>query len=210
MKATARLLPLALLLALCRPAAAQEPDIPALPAPSQPAPSQQAPREPWLFLGPRAGLTWVMAEAGRFDEEMDDAYAGGRSYFPLYSELGFGLAQHFRLRPGAYRLILQETLLLAGLDQNFVLPSLGLRIGVHLPVGLEAGLGPELPFSPGRGLQPALVYALGWRFALKSASLPVLLLLSPRPEDRLPRLTLLSGVDFELLPAPRRKTPFNY
>ncbi len=178
---------------------------------SLPAAAQEAQgREPWLFVGPRVGATWAMTSVSRFDQELEATYGGGREYFPLYSQLGFSLAQHFRLRPGEYRLIVQEQVLLSGLDQNCVLPSLSLLVGVHVPLGLEAGLGPELTFSPLRGVQPTLVYALGWRFSLKATSVPVLLMLSPLPEDRIVRLTLLSGVDFELLPKPRRKAPFNY
>ena len=195
MKAQARILLAALILTICLPAAAQEREA----------------AEPWLFVGPRAGVTWALTSASRFDQELQEQYPGERSYFPLYSQLGFSLAQHVRLHPSGSRLMIQEGALLSGLDQNYALPALNLLVGVHFAPGVEASLGPELTFPPSGGVQAALVYAVGWRFSLKAASVPVLLVLSPLPEDRLARLTLLSGIDFELLPKiQRKKTPFNY
>lgn len=205
MKAQARILLAILTLTICLPAAAQEREA------GEPAAQEPAAREPWLFVGPRAGVTWAMASASRFDQELQALYGSGHTYFPLYSQLGVSLSQHLRLRPSGYRLIIQEGALLSGLDQNYALPAVHLLLGVHLPLGVEAGLGPELTFPPSGGVQAALVYALGWRFPLKGASVPLLLVFSPLPEDRLPRLTLLSGIDFELLPKiQRKKTPFNY
>ncbi len=195
MKAQARILLAILTLTICLPAAAQEAES----------------KEPWLFVGPRAGVTWAMTSASRFDQELQTLYPSGRSYFPLYSQLGLSLSQHLRLRPSGYRLMIQEGALLSGLDQNYALPTLNLLVGLHFALGVEASLGPELTFPPNGGVQAALVYAVGWRFSLKAASVPVLLVFSPLPEDRLARLTLLSGVDFELLPKiQRKKTPFNY
>jgi hypothetical protein len=195
MKAQARILLAALILTICLPATAQEREA----------------AEPWLFVGPRAGVTWALTSVSRFDQELQEQYPGERSYFPLYSQLGFSLAQHVRLHPSGSRLMIQEGALLSGLDQNYALPALNLLVGVHFSSGLEASLGPELTFPPSGGAQAALVYAVGLRFSLKAASVPVLLVLSPLPEDRLARLTLLSGIDFELLPKiHRKKTPFNY
>jgi hypothetical protein len=205
MKARTGILLAALTLTICLPAAAQERGA------GEPAAQEPAAHEPWLFVGPRVGVTWAMTSASRFDQELQELYSGEHSYFPLYSQLGLSLAQHLRFGPGGWRLILQEEALLSGLDQNYALPSLSLRVGVHMPLGLETGLGPEITFPPKGGVQAALVYALGWRFSLKAASVPVLLVLSPLPEDRLARLTLLSGIDFALQPKiPREKTPFNY
>jgi hypothetical protein len=205
MKAQARILLAILTLTLCLPAAAQEREA------GEPAAQEPAAKEPWLFVGPRAGLTWAMTSASRFDQELQELFSGTRSYFPLYSQLGLSLAQHLRLRPGGSRLVIQEAALLSGLDQNYALPALNLLVGVHFAPGVEASLGPELIFPPSGGVQAALIYALGWRFPLKAASVPVLLVFSPLPEDRLARLTLLSGIDFELLPKiHRKKTPFNY
>jgi hypothetical protein len=195
MKAQARILLAALAMLLCLPAAAQ----------------QAQAREPWLFVGPRVGVTWAMTGISQFDQEFQALYSAERSYFPLYSQLGLSLAQHLRLRPSGFRLTIQEGALLSGLDQNFALPSVNLLVGVHLHFGLEASLGPELTFPPDGGVQPALIYTLGWRFPFNKASVPVLLVFSPLPDDRLARLTLLSGIDFELLPKiSRKKTPFNY
>ena len=178
-----------------------------------PASAQEAqPREPWLLVGPRAGLTWALADAGVFDNALQEVYPSSRSYFPLYSEFGLSLAQHVRLPPGSFRLTIQEAFLLRGLDQNYALPALSLLVGLHWAPGLEASLGPELTIPPDGQVQLALVYTVGWRFSFKGASLPVLLVLSPLPQDRLGRLSLLSGIDFAFrpkLPA-RKKTPFNY
>ncbi len=180
-----------------------------------PAAAQEAqPKEPWLLVGPRAGLTWVMADAGVFDKALQEVYPSERSYFPLYSELGLSLAQHVRLPPGKFRLTIQEEFLVRGLDQNYALPALSLRVGLHREPGLEASLGPELTFPPNGNVQLALSYTLGWRFSFKGASLPLLLVLSPLPQDRLGRLSLLSGIDFAFRPKlpkiSRKKTPFNY
>ena len=193
--ATCSLLPV-LALALCLPASAQEPEA----------------REPWLLVGPRAGITLAMADPGVFDQALQELSPGERSYFPLYSEFGLSLAQHLRLPPGGFRLTIQEAVLVRGLDQNYALPALNLLVGVHLARGLEASLGPELTLPPNGPVQLALIYTLGWRFSFTGASVPVLLVFSPLPQDRLGRLSLLSGVDFAFRPKlpSRKKTPFNY
>ncbi len=180
-----------------------------------PAAAQEAqPKEPWLLVGPRAGVSWVMADAGVFDKALQELSPSERSYFPLYSELGLSLAQHVRLPPGKFRLTIQEALSVRGLDQNYALPALSLLVGVHRAPGLEISLGPELIFPPNGEVQLALIYTLGWRFSFKGASLPLLLVLSPLPQDRLGRLSLLSGIDFAFRPKlpkiSRKKTPFNY
>ena len=92
-----------------------------------PAEEQESP--PWLWLGPRIGVTGVISKASEFDDIIQEFFPKSRKYFPLYSEIGVAVEQRIRIGDSGYRLFLQERILVGGLDQTAVLPSLSLLLG---------------------------------------------------------------------------------
>ncbi len=178
-----------------------------------PAAEEQSP--PWLWLGPRIGVTGVISKASEFDDIIQEFFPKSRKYFPLYSEIGVAVEQRIRIGDSGYRLFLQERILVGGLDQTAVLPSLSLLLGFSTPFGLEIGLGPEFSLdskSDGAVIAPAMVYSLGWSFRTSGGTrIPVVFSAVPIPPEGKPRLSLLTGLDFGLsFKREKKKTPFNY
>ena len=178
-----------------------------------PAEEQESP--PWLWLGPRIGVTGVVSKTSDFDSIIQELFPKSRQYFPLYSEIGLAVEQRIRIGGGGYELFLQERILVGGLDQTVVLPSLSLLLGFSTPFGLEIGLGPDFSLeskSDGAVIAPAMVYTLGWSFfTAEGVKIPVVFSAVPIPPEGKPRLSLLTGLDFGLrFKREKKKTPFNY
>ncbi len=174
-------------------------------------------KPPWFFAGFRLGLTGAIADPGDFTRYVQSVFPGYRQYFPLYTQIGLALEQQVPLSFASGQLVVQELVLVSGLDQNFALPLLGLLLGYRFPFGLAVGLGPELTLGRQDAsivLLPALMYSVGWYFNVGDFSIPILLLYSPLPPDRKMKFTLLSGFDFGVrIRLPKRekeKSPFNY
>jgi hypothetical protein len=185
------------------------------PAPS-PAPAQPpaAPRPPWLFLGPRIGISGEISQPSDFNDTIQRFFPTGHSYFPVYSQIGVDLSERISLAQTGYHLFFSQLLTVSGLDQNFALPVLDLLLGAMTPFGLEAALGPQLELANDGSstyLAPSMVYAVGWRFSISGLSLPVMLFVDPLPPTRRVRLTVLAGVDYGFTPpGPKPPSPFNY
>jgi hypothetical protein len=176
--------------------------------------------EPWLYFGPRVGLTGAIVSAQEdFDAIIQAIFPRSESYFPLYTQLGLSLQERISLGPSGYRLLVKQWMLVGGLDQNFAYPLGALMLALGFPFGLEVGLGPALSMQHEAGslkVAASLVYTAGWVFSLGKVEIPVLLLADPLPGDRKARLTVISGIDFGFRPKPpekkekRKKPPFNY
>ena len=178
-----------------------------------PAEEQESP--PWLWLGPRIGVTGVVSKTSEFDDTIQQFFPKSRQYFPVYSEIGMAVAQRIRIGGGGYQLFLQERILVGGLDQTVVLPSLSLLLGFSTPFGLEIGLGPDFSLeskSDETVIAPAMVYTLGWSFfTAEGVKIPVVFSAVPIPPEGKPRLSVLTGLDFGLrFKREKKKTPFNY
>ncbi len=174
-------------------------------------------KPPWLYAGFRLGLTGAIADPVDFTNSVQAVFPGYRQYFPLYTQIGLALEQQVPLSFASGQLVVQELVLVSGLDQNFALPLLGLLLGYRFPFGLAVALGPELTLGRQDAnivLLPALMYSVGWYFNVGDFSIPILLLYSPLPPDRKMKFTLLSGFDFGVrIRLPKRekeKSPFNY
>lgn len=199
------------------PAPAQPPAAPsATPAQSPAAPSAApaAPRTPWLFLGPRIGISGEISQPSDFNDTIQRFFPTGHSYFPVYSQIGVDLSERISLAQTGYHLFFSQLLTVSGLDQNFALPVFDLLLGAMTPFGLEAALGPQLELANDGSstyLAPSMVYAVGWRFSISGLSLPVMLFVDPLPPTRRVRLTVLAGVDYGFVPpGPKPPSPFNY
>ena len=178
-----------------------------------PAEEQESP--PWLWLGPRIGVTGVISKPSDFDDVIEELFPKSRKYFPVYSEIGLAVEQRIRIEGKGYQLFLQERILVGGLDQTVALPSLSLLLGVSTPFGLEIGLGPDFSLeskSDGAVISPAMVYALAWTFFIsEGVKIPVVFSAVPIPPEGKPRLSVLTGLDFGLnFKREKEKTPFNY
>lgn len=172
-------------------------------------------KAPWLWIGPRVGLTGVAASPEDFDSLIQEIYSSERQYFPLYSRIGLSVEQRIPLEQSKSYLSVQELIFVGGLDQTVALPFISLLINFHAALGLEAGLGPEFSLKSENGgpvLSPALVYALGWTFTFGKISLPVTFSSVPISPDGKPTFTLTAGLDFGLKFEPKEKEalPFNY
>jgi hypothetical protein len=161
--------------------------------------AQDEDKEPWFWVGPRVGLTGVIATLEDFNGFIQAMYPSERSYFLLYSQIGLGVEQRIRLGESKSHLSFQEVLLVGGLDQNIALPSFTIFMAFQSSFGLVFGLGPEIGI---RGEEEKIVptlslfYALGWNFSFRGITIPVILTVVPTPFERKPRLSLLSGLTF--------------
>ncbi|MBA7633384.1 hypothetical protein ES703_40950 [subsurface metagenome] len=155
-----------------------------------------------LIFGPRVGISYIMANPDDFNDSVQEVFPDkNRKYFPVFTQFGINLEQRIRLGGTRSHFAFQEVLLIGGLDQNIVLPALNLLIGFRSHAGLEFGLGPNITMSratEGPGVTVSVVYAVGWTFAFKNVFVPVDLCIVPTPSDGHPRLTLLTGFNFEV------------
>jgi hypothetical protein len=178
-------------------------------------PAEEQGSPPWLWLGPRIGITGVVSKPADFNDVIQEFFPKSRQYFPAYSEIGLAVEQRIRIEGSGYQLFLQERILAGGLDQTVVLPSLSLLLGFSTPFGLEIGLGPDFSLeskSDETVIAPAMVYTLGWSFfTAEGVKIPVVFSAVPIPPEGKARLSLLTGLDFGLrFKREKKKTPFNY
>jgi hypothetical protein len=152
-----------------------------------------------VLFGPRAGITYVAADPDSFTTSVNDIYHTNNDYFPLFSEIGLSVQQHIRISTTESYFTFQELLLIGGLDQNIVLPSISLLLGYVSPFGLNVGLGPYLTLqgSEGKaGIAASMVFKAGWTFRIHDVALPVSFTIVPLPGNDMPILKLLTGLDF--------------
>jgi hypothetical protein len=176
---------------------------------------QEKDSPPWLWLGPRIGITGVISKTSEFDENIQEFFPKSRQYFPVYSEIGVAVEQRIRIGESGYQLFMQERVLAGGLDQTVVLPSLSLLLGFSFPFALEIAVGPDFSLeskSGGAVISPAMAYSVGWCFFTdEGAKIPVVLSAVPIPPEGKPRFSILTGLDFSLkAKREKKKTPFNY
>lgn len=133
--------------------------------------------------GPRVGFGFV---AGIPRTELEDRY-GVR---PLVTEFGWQFEQLVLPRPGAVNFVVEEVVLLGGLDQGSVLPSVRASVGIRHPAGLAVGVGPSLsPYGLGVG------FSVGVNLRYGTVTLP--LSLSAVRNGDATRVTLLGGFAIE-------------
>lgn len=175
---------------------------------------QEEASPPWLWIGPRIGITGVIVKPSDFDDRIQQLQPKSGDYFPLYSEIGLAIEQSILLGEKRHRLFVQERILVGGLDQAMALPSLSLILGYRVASGLQIGLGPDFSLESNGGdaeLAAAMVYTLGWCFTLDGKKIPLILSAVPIPPEGKPRLSILTGLDFGFsFEREEREPPFNY
>jgi hypothetical protein len=156
-----------------------------------------------ILYGPRVGVSYIVADPDQFNESIQRLFPDSeRKYFPIITQFGLSVEQRIRLGSTASHFAFQEVLIIGGLDQNLVIPSLSVLIGFRSRAGLELGLGPNVSMkrsadeSTGVGL--SVVYAVGWTFDLQGVYVPVNVAVVPTPSDGAARVTLLTGFNFRV------------
>ena len=156
-----------------------------------------------MVIGPRVGLTYIFADRSEFDYSVQQIFPDpGRQYFPFLTQFGVNFEQRIGLGDTQSHFAFQEVLILGGLDQNFILPSLSTLIGFRSHSGLEFGLGPNFSITSSEDgaskIAMSVVYAIGWTFSFQGVYVPVNIAVVPTPKDGHVRLTFLSGFNFDM------------
>lgn len=154
----------------------------------------------YLF-GPRTGFTGIVTENAKFNEKMQALFPNEeKDYNPFITQFGINFEQRVKLGDTNSHFAFQEVILIGGLDQSLVIPSLSFLIGYRHGAGLEIGLGPNISITSDSAgnLKGSIsvAYTLGWTFSYKGVYVPVNIAFVPTPVDGSPRLSLLTGFNF--------------
>ena len=133
--------------------------------------------------GPRFGVTQLS----------DGVVASLRDRYidvgPTISQFGWQFEKQFYSKAGGIAAVNEFVVLLGGLEQGVVLPSLSWMVGLRSPTGVEFGIGPNI--TPA-GV--ALALAGGVTFRSGSLNVPVTFAVVPSKEGM--RVSLLTGFNF--------------
>lgn len=151
-------------------------------AQTEPTPpmSSQPVIEPIKLSGPRVGFTYIApgALADRLKKELN--------VDPFVTQFGWQFeTQYFSLPDGTAGLV-EGVLLVGGLEQEVILPSASLLVGIRSSKGLEFGFGPNISLSG-----PSFVFAVGGTLRSGYLNFPINLVLAPSRDGF--RWTLLFG-----------------
>jgi hypothetical protein len=111
--------------------------------------------------GPRVGVTYA---AGR----RELGIAGGRRLSPWVSQFGWHEEQEVIPSAQGPALVVQQVVLIGGVEQGAFLLSATALLGVRTPAGFELGIGPNLSFEG-----PGLAIAAGQSFDYGGVRIPV-------------------------------------
>jgi len=129
--------------------------------------------------GPRLGVTFVTGSRA-------DARLRQYGVSPFMSQFGWHFEQDVAPASRGPELVVEEVLLLGAVEQNTLVPSATLMMGIRLPRGFEFGMGPNI--SP---LGSGLALAIGQTLRYGGVSLPINLAVVRSPGAL--RTTLLLG-----------------
>lgn len=155
-----------------------------------------------LVYGPRAGYTYILTSKKSFTADMRHIFGGARSYYPAFTEIGLAAVNLIPLGETDSSLTIEQNVMLGGLDQQILIPSVKLLLGVRTGFGTTAGLGPFVSIGAaedGVELRFSLAYSLTWSFTVRDISVPVSFTFVPWPAYENPRMTLSTGVDFAVV-----------
>ena len=86
--------------------------------------------------GPRLGFTYITGPAAR--QKLAENHLD-----PFMSLFGWHFEQIVRPKAGGPMFVIQQLLLVAGVDQGTAVPSASLLLGIRFPGGFEFGMGPN-------------------------------------------------------------------
>lgn len=146
----------------------------------QPPMSSQPIIESVKLSGPRVGFTYI-APGPLADQLKKDFNVN-----PFVTQFGWQFeTQYFTLPDGTAGLV-EGVLLVGGLEQEVILPSASLLVGIRSAKGLEFGFGPNISLSG-----PSFVFAVGATLRSGYLNFPINLVLAPSRDGF--RWTLLFG-----------------
>ena len=154
-----------------------------------------------LIVGPRVGLTAIIIDAKQFDTEMQVGFPRGVEYIPIFTEFGFSTKQVVSMGDSGRSLVIEELVLLSGLDQSFAIPALRFLLGIEGRIGIEIKVGPYLVFTDNSGkmgLRASFAYSLGWSIKSKGMIIPIDISFVPQPSYWQPRITFTTGMSFRV------------
>lgn len=142
--------------------------------------------------GPRLGLTYVFGPTA-------DSVLREHGLAPLLSQFGWHFEQLIRPRTGGPMFVIEEVLLVGGVDQGTAIPSASLLMGIRFPSGLEFGMGPNITPTG-----TALAVGVGKSLRYGAVSLPMNIAWVHSPGAN--RVSFIFGYALESArrPAPRR------
>ncbi len=112
---------------------------------------------------------------------------------PLISQFGWQFEKQFYSKSGGLTAVNEWIVLVGGLEQDVVLPSLSWIVGLRTPEGLEFGVGPNV--TPAG---TALVLAAGITFRSGVLNVPVNFAVVPSSSGT--RVSMLAGFNFRSRP----------
>ncbi len=122
--------------------------------------------------GPRFGLTYVGIK-----KELRELLPPGE-FHSVISQFGWHFEYQIMPEGGGPQFIIQVVPMVAGVEHGYFIPNATLAVGIRLPSGFEAGIGPNiqfpknLEFEEGRTTS-ALLVAVGKSFHYGGVSIPV-------------------------------------
>lgn len=129
--------------------------------------------------GPRVGLTVL---TGNLAKKMENEFQAS----PIISQFGWQFeSQYFTLDNGTAGVV-EFVALLGGLEQNLVIPSASLLIGLRSYKGIEFGVGPNVSVGGA-----SFVFAGGYTFSTNGIHFPINLAVVPGKDGT--RVSLLFG-----------------
>jgi len=139
----------------------------------------------WNLGGPRLGITYVPGN-GMLKQALHDKQIGS-----TVSQFGWQFEYLVIPQGGGPSFVVQFVPLVAAVEFGTLIPSASLALGVRLPNGVEFGLGPNLLIGGNKGVNTALVAAVGKSFNYGGVSIPLDLVLATSPDGN--RISVVFG-----------------
>lgn len=121
--------------------------------------------------GPRFGLTYVMIK-----EELKELLPPGE-FHRVISQFGWHFEHQITPEGGGPQFIIQFVPMVAGVEHGFFIPNATLAVGIRLPSGFEAGMGPNIQLPKNLDIEgrmtSALLVAVGKTFHYGGVSVPL-------------------------------------
>lgn len=142
--------------------------------------AQQATQtNPMQLSGPRFGFTVITGDAA---ETLRDEF----DMSPFITQFGWHAETRFFSVQGGPTGVAEFIILLGGMEQSVVLPSLSGIVGIRGPTGLEIGFGPNLSLS-------GIAYAIGAGMTKSYGQLNIPINFSVVLSESGPRMSILVG-----------------
>ena len=154
-------------------------------AQTQAATENEVTFEQWNLGGPRLGVTYIPGN-GTLRQALHDKQIGAG-----LSQFGWQFEYLVFPQGGGPSFVVQFVPLVAGVEYGTLIPSASLALGVRMPNGIEFGLGPNLLIGGNKGVNTALVMAVGKSFNYGGVSIPLDLVVATNPDGN--RISLVFG-----------------